>query len=106
MVRKVLQERQFYQLKGVKIERIIEILKEDYENPILAELKSHFIAYTIFENAIISIDKEDRPQYIKENVSVIIGFYKEFQNRIEDLLMLNPEFDMICFMGTQRSIDI
>ena len=81
-----------------RIERIIEILKEDYENPMLAELKSHFIAYTIFENAI-SIDKEDRPQYIKENVSVIIGFYKEFQKRIEDLLMLNPEFDMICFMG-------
>ena len=35
--------------------------RKNYENPILAELKSHFIAYTIFENAIISIDKEDRP---------------------------------------------
>lgn len=80
------------------INKTAELLKTDFDNPSLAELKKDFSIFYMCP----SDDKdyiEGNSENIKNHIDVVIDFYGRFTKRILQMLNNNPETDIISIMG-------
>lgn len=80
------------------IESVAELLKADFDNPALTDVKKSF--------SIFYMCPSDDKDYIEENsanigkhIDVVIDFYKRFAKRILQMLDNNPDTDLISIMG-------
>ena len=87
-----------------EIEEIISLLKSDYDNPKLDEIKKNY-------NLILYLDsridyrkiqaKEKCNKLIKNYINEIINFYKRFIDYLERMMMISKEYEynLITFIG-------
>ena len=78
-----------------KIKEICSILKENFEDTRLVEWKK----YSIGTNFIDEKFKNERIEYIKSHINMIIDFYERFCFQIEQMMKHYPEYECIDFMG-------
>ena len=86
-------------LETIKI--AITLFKLDYDNPILDEIKRRISIYKLIDEdtSYYNLSDEDRERIKKDNVDVIIDFYKRFIERMETMLEMSKNCDMVCFTG-------
>lgn len=80
------------------INKTAELLKTDFDDPSLAELKKSFSIFYMCPR-----DHKDyiegNSENIKDHIDVVTDFYKRFTKRILQMLENNPETDVISIMG-------
>jgi hypothetical protein len=92
-VRKIIEE----------IRLTANMLRNDFDNPALAELKARFHLYTLTEND--SIDNvsgkndRNRDEIIRDNIGLVLDFYERFCRRMELMMEHAPQYSLISFMG-------
>lgn len=80
------------------IEHAAELLKTNYDDPSLEEVKKNFsIFYMCPRDDIDYI--EGNSENIRSHVDVVTDFYKRFAKRILQMLDNNPDADLISIMG-------
>ncbi|MCM1577748.1 MAG: hypothetical protein NC078_02965 [Ruminococcus sp.] len=80
------------------INNTAELLRTDYDNPALADVKKSFSIFYMCP----SDDKdytERNSANIRNHIDVVIDFYNRFTKRILQMLKNNPDTDMISIMG-------
>lgn len=80
------------------IEGVAELLKSDFDNPALTDVKKSFSIFYMCP----SDDKdyiEGNSANIGKHIGVVINFYKRFAKRILQMLDNNPDTDLISIMG-------
>jgi len=75
---------------------ISDMLKKDYNNPELNEIKKRFSIY--YMTSPNDIDHENK-EAIQDHISVVIDFYKRFTNRIIKMMENNQNTNVISIMG-------
>ena len=81
-----------------EIRRTVIMLKEDYDNPTLDEVKSLWTYYQYTNKSKDELTAEEVNELRKNAVPVAIDFYERFCKRIENMLKI-PENDIISFAG-------
>ncbi len=84
------------------IERCAVLLKEDYYNPLLDELKKKFSVYDFVPDLLRSEKKfsdTDKDRIIRDNIDVATDFYHRFVKRIRLMMEHSTDYDLISFMG-------
>lgn len=84
------------------IEHCSKLLKTDYDNPELDELKKRFSYYTFDtdENKYkkkFSARKEK--ETIRNNINLAVDFYDRFILRMKSMMKYAPDYNLISFMG-------
>ena len=80
----------------VEIRKVEQLLATEYDNPDLSGIKKYFSGYSIgYEGEKGAAEQS----YIKENIHIVIDFYRRFCDRIEAMMARCPEYDLISFMG-------
>ena len=85
-----------------EIERCAVLLKEDYYNPLLDELKKKFSVYDFVPDLLRTEKKfsdTEADQIIRENINVAIDFYRRFVKRIRLMMEHSADYNLISFMG-------
>lgn len=80
------------------IENAARLLREDFDNPILADLKKSFSIFYMCPRD----DKdyiEGNSANIRNHIDVVTDFYGRFTRRILQMLDNNPDTDLISIMG-------
>lgn len=93
----------FFTYEGVRalaedINNAAELLKTDFDDPALADLKKSFSIFYMCPRD----DKdyiERNSANIKNHIDVVIDFYDRFTKRILQMLENNPDTDVISIMG-------
>ena len=80
-----------------EIEYYANLLKCDYDNPLLDELKSRF-KYSSFGGDGFVSEKEEK-RFVRENIGVAIDFYERFVRRMRRMMKEAEDGDFISFMG-------
>ncbi len=74
------------------------LLKADYDNPKLDDIKSHFQLMTFAGyNSGISPSEKQHGKIIRKNIWIAIDFYNRFANRMETMLNTSVDCDLIAF---------
>mgnify|MGYP000886958948 CR=1 FL=1 len=83
------------------IDKTAMLLANDYENPMLEEVKKDYsIVYMTSEDSMLwDIDKSEEAKYIKENISVVIDFYNRFTTRMRKMLENSQNCKLITICG-------
>ncbi len=93
----------FFTYEGIRalaedINNVAELLKKDFDNPILADVKKSFSIFYMCP----SDDKdyiEGNSANIRSHIDVVTDFYNHFTKRILQMLDNNPNTDIISVMG-------
>ncbi len=84
------------------IEECCNLLKTDYDNPKLDDLKKHFSIYT-FEPDLLyerkKLGKKKEAEIIKNNIYIAIEFYERFVHRMRTMMDNAKDYNLISFMG-------
>jgi hypothetical protein len=84
------------------IEHCAHLLKTDFENEELAELKKRYRVYSFEPDDNIwekQLSDDEKMQIIKNNIYIATDFYERFVYRMRAMMDNSPEFDLISFMG-------
>jgi hypothetical protein len=83
------------------IEDKIGLLKNDYNNPKLNELKDKFSIYYVMDNVPRDFDFKDEQMVIGQNVDVIIDFYNRLIMIMRNMISEGKSngYEMISVMG-------
>ncbi len=90
-----------------EIKKITFLLKTDYHNQKLNDLKAYLTEYYYIENpndkGYISVKRSDTDEekriFVEENIHYLIDFYQRFIARMELMLQRSPDYQYICFSG-------
>ena len=75
------------------------LLRTDFDNPKLAEIKKHFSPYTFSPETSGKISEKKKNEVYRKNVDLAIDFYTRFADRIDSMLAEQPDCDVISFAG-------
>jgi len=75
------------------------LLKTDYNNPKLDNVKAMFDPSSFQTEHIFITPRPDNQEVIKENIDVVIHFYERFCWCIENMMKNNPQFQHISIWG-------
>lgn len=75
------------------------LLKSDYDNPKLAELKSMFDPYCFDRMIVYQKPEPAQDEVMRKNVDVVIRFYERFCWLIENMLKKNSQYQYISIWG-------
>ena len=78
-----------------EIKEISSVLKNDFEDTCLVEWKKYSIGTRFIDDNF----KNERIEYIKSHINMIIDFYERFCFQIEQMMNHYPEYECIDFMG-------
>lgn len=78
-----------------EIKEISSVLKNDFEDTRLVEWKKYSIGTRFIDEKF----KNERIEYIKSHINMIIDFYERFCFQIEQMIKHYPEYECIDFMG-------
>ena len=85
-----------------EIRSVAEMLKNDFDNPALTELKSRF-RYIFDENgnkmSIHDMNSQEKDESVRADIDITIDFYERFCQRMEAMMELAPQYDQISFQG-------
>lgn len=82
-----------------KIREYSHLLKTDFDNPALNELKKRF-SPSDFDNEYFRYkNPPGEEETIRNNIYVATEFYERFCDRMESMMAYAPQFDLISFMG-------
>ena len=81
----------------LEIEETVELLKNDYHNAKLNELKKRFSMYLC--DAGTKDYNNPNADAVRKNVGAIIDFYQKFICRIQNIIKSFPETNLISVMG-------
>ena len=83
------------------IERYAEMIQDDYENPLLAELKKGFHASSFDKDYSYTAVENRLPDtvIIETNRHIAVDFYQRFANRMRSMMQHAPQCELICFTG-------
>lgn len=92
-----------YTLESMKsmlsdIKQTITMLKEDFNNPYLENIKSHFPWYLYTNKMKEELTEKEIKELTKKAVPLAIDFYERFCSRIENMLKI-PGREVISFAG-------
>lgn len=83
------------------IEQYAEMIRDDYKNPLLAELKKGFHASSFDQDYSYTIVENRLPDavIIETNRHIAVDFYQRFANRMRSMMQHAPQCELICFTG-------
>lgn len=84
------------------IETCCDLLKSDYDNPKLDELKERFSAYTFKPDSWDvnrQLTEKEEADIVKRNSYVAVEFYERFVRRMRAMMENAKEYNLISFMG-------
>ena len=82
-----------------EIRETVILLRTDFDNPKLAEIKKHFSPYTFSPETSGKISEKKKNEVYRKNVDLAIDFYTRFADRIDSMLAEQPDCDVISFAG-------
>lgn len=86
----------------------IILLKNDFSNPLLDDLKQLFVIQQIDHDFLDlfypdlqfdTLTKNEQIAFIQTHLSIIIDFYERIIARLDKMMADNPHFNFICFSG-------
>lgn len=81
------------------IRETIDLLKNDFNNPKLSDIKKHFFVSDFLGASVGKMSKEEENRAFFENREIAIDFYSRFVDSIESMFANNPDCDVISFAG-------
>ena len=90
-----------------EIRSVAEMLRNDFDNPALTELKSCFCPFRFSRDkntdkdieAIHDMNLQEKNELFRANIGMVIDFYERFCRRMEAMMEHAPQYDQISFMG-------
>lgn len=81
-----------------ELKMTIELLRNDYKNEKLDDIKKYFVPYT-FDEDFFKKNIIDTEKFFERNKNIPILFYSEFVKSVEKLIEKHPEYKMFAFEG-------
>ena len=85
-----------------EISTVSELLKTDFDNPVLADIKKRFHPFTFdpdenrYQKKLTDFEKE---QLIRNNIHIATDFYDRFVRRMRQMMENADNYELISFMG-------
>ena len=85
-----------------EISTVSELLKTDFDNPVLADIKKRFHPFTFdpdenrYQKKLTDFEKE---QLIRNNIHIDTDFYDRFVRRMRQMMENADNYELISFMG-------
>ena len=76
----------------------VELLRNDYKNEKLDNIKKHFVSYA-FDEDFFQKNITDMEKFFEQNKNIAILFYLEFIKSVEKLIEKHPECTVFAFEG-------
>lgn len=71
----------------------------DFDNPMLGEIKKNFSPYTFSPETSGKLSEKKKNELYQKNIDLAIDFYIRFADRIESMLVEQPDCNVISFAG-------
>jgi hypothetical protein len=85
-----------------EIRTVADMFQNDFDNPVLADVKSRFSPYTFKDGGyeeIRTMNEQEKNELYRRNINIVIDFYIRFCRRIEAMMEHAPQYEHISFMG-------
>lgn len=79
--------------------RVSSMLRDDYDNPYLVEIKEDYKVYRIVAEDDPDYNMKDNPEVIRRHIDVVIEFYERFVERVFKLMDQNSDSGVIVIGG-------
>jgi len=82
-----------------EIRETVSLLQTDFDNPMLGEIKKNFSPYTFSPETSGKLSEKKKNELYQKNIDLAIDFYIRFADRIESMLVEQPDCNVISFAG-------